>query len=239
MLSVRSVNQFYGKQPVLRDIDLDLLPGTCTAIIGRSGTGKTTLVNCIMGRLPINSGSITWHQAGSPPANLLNQPGETRAAMGIGCLSQRSQIFTQMTVEENLLIALLAGVQQRTIPPMLYQLFPVLFSLRHQRSGQLPADLQRQLALARALVPQPQLLILDDPTGGMSPRREEEMVTLIHRLNHDFGLTILLLQQRLSLIQRVADHFLLLHVAYGQHIAHGMNQGNLRKPLRSCESGSG
>ncbi|PIJ48851.1 ABC transporter ATP-binding protein [Erwinia sp. OLTSP20] len=220
MLSLRSINQFYGKTHILQDINLDLPPGTCTAIVGRSGMGKTTLVNCIMGRLPINSGSITWQQAGAPPANLLLEPSETRAAMGIGYLPQGRQIFTQMTVEENLLIALLAGEdRQRIIPPMIYQLFPVLFTLRQQRSGELPADLQQQLALARALVLQPQLLILDEPSEGMSPWLEEEMGNLIHRLNHDFGLTILLLEQRVSLIRRVADYFLLLHC--GRNVAQG------------------
>ncbi|OON38872.1 ABC transporter ATP-binding protein [Izhakiella australiensis] len=220
MLSLRSINQFYGKNHTLWDIDLDLIPGTCTAIVGRTGTGKTTLVNCIMGRLPINSGSITWQQAGSPPANLLLEPSETRAAMGIGYLPQGGQIFTQMTVEENLLIALLAcDDRQRIMPAMLHQLFPQLFALRHQRSGELPAALQQQLALARALVLQPQLLILDEPTEGMSPWLEEEMGNLIHRLNRDFGLTILLLEQRISFIRRVADYFLLLHC--GRNVAQG------------------
>jgi len=222
MLSLRSINQFYGQNHILWDVDLDLQPGTCTGIIGQPGMGKTTLVNCIMGHLPINSGSMIWQEDNGPPQDLLLQPVEKRASLGIGYVPQGRQIFSQMTIEENLQIALLAGAgmeRHRAIPPMVYDLFPALYSLRHQRSGELPLGQQQQLALARALVLQPKLLILDEPTEGMSPWLEEEMGNLIHRLNHDFGMTILLLEQRLSFIRRVADYFLLLH--RGRNVAHG------------------
>lgn len=222
MLSLRSINQFYGQNHILWDVDLDLQPGTCTGIIGRQGMGKTTLVNCIMGHLPINSGSMIWQEANHPPQDLLLQPVEKRASLGIGYVPQGRHIFSQMTIEENLQIALLAGAgmeRHRAIPAMVYDLFPALYSLRHQRSGELPMDQQQHLALARALVLQPKLLILDEPTEGMSPWLEEEMGNLIHRLNHDFGMTILLLEQRLSFIRRVADYFLLLH--RGRNVAHG------------------
>ena len=206
MLSLRSINQFYGQNHILWDVDLDLPPGTCTGIIGRPGMGKTTLVNCIMGHLPINSGSMIWQEGDLPPQDLLLQPVERRAALGIGYVPQGRQIFSQLSVEENLQIALLAGAGQerhRAIPQMVYDLFPALYSLRQQRSGELPLDQQQHLALARALVLEPKLLILDDPTEGMSPWLEEEMGNLIHRLNHDFGMTNLLLEQCLSFICRV------------------------------------
>lgn len=221
MLSLRSVNQFYGKNHILRDVDLDLPPGTCTGVLGRPGMGKTTLVNCIMGHLPINSGSMTWQADGSPPENLLIRPADQRARIGIGYVPQGRLIFSQMSVEDNLLIALLAGQddRHRAIPEMVFDLFPALYSLRHQRSGELPMDQQHQLALARALVLQPKLLMLDEPTGGMSPWLEEEMGNLIRRLNRDYGLTILLLEQRVSFIRRVADYFLLLH--RGRNVAQG------------------
>ncbi|KOC92888.1 ABC transporter ATP-binding protein [Winslowiella iniecta] len=230
MLSLRAVNQFYGQNHILWDVDLDLPPGTCTGVLGRPGMGKTTLVNCIMGHLPVNSGSMTWQEDGAPPKNLLLQPMETRARMGIGYVPQGRHIFSQLTIEENLLIALLAGQddRHRAIPPMVYELFPHLYSLRHQRSGELSVEQQQQLALARALVLQPKLLILDEPTEGMSPWLEEEMGNLIHRLNHDFGLTILLLEQRLSVIRRVAHYFLLLH--RGRNVAQG-NVAQLDDPM--------
>lgn len=223
MLSLRSVNQFYGQNHILWDVDLDLPPGTCTGVLGRPGMGKTTLVNCIMGRLPINSGTMTWQEDGSPPANMLLQPPEQRARMGIGYVPQGRHIFSQMSVEDNLLIALLAGAGMENphpaIPQMVFDLFPHLYSLRHLRSGELPVAQQQHLALARALVLQPKLLILDEPTEGMSPWLEEEMGNLIRRLNREYGLTVLLLEQRLSFIRRVADYFLLLH--RGRNVAHG------------------
>lgn len=152
MLSLRSVNQFYGQNHILWDVDLDLPPGTCTGVLGSPGMGKTTLVNCIMGRLPINSGSMTWQEDGAPPENLLLQPAEQRARMGIGYVPQGRHIFSQMSVEDNLLIALMAAQDDRSraIPEMVFDLFPALYSLRHQRSGELPMDQQQQLALARA-----------------------------------------------------------------------------------------
>lgn len=222
MLSLRSVNQFYGQNHILWDVDLDLPPGTCTGVLGQPGMGKTTLVNCIMGHLPVNSGSMIWQEDDLPPQNLVLQPVAQRAALGIGYVPQRGHIFSQLSVEDNLHIALLAGTEgdlHPAIPPMVYALFPALYALRHQRSGELPPGQQQQLALARALVLQPKLLILDEPTDGMSPWLEEETGNLIHILNHDFGLTILLLEQRLSFIRKVADYFLLLH--RGRNVAHG------------------
>lgn len=121
MLSLRSINQFYGQNHILWDVDLDLQPGTCTGIIGQPGMGKTTLVNCIMGHLPINSGSMIWQEDNGPPQDLLLQPVEKRASLGIGYVPQGRQIFSQMTIEENLQIALLAGAgmeRHRAIPPM-------------------------------------------------------------------------------------------------------------------------
>ncbi|WP_288656264.1 ABC transporter ATP-binding protein [Pantoea sp. UBA6567] len=221
MLSLRSVNQFYGQNQILWDVDLDLPPGSCTGVLGSPGMGKTTLVNCIMGHLPVNSGSICWQEAGYPPENLLLQPAVQRARMGIGYVPQKRHIFTQMSVEDNLLIALLAAEDERNraIPEMVFELFPALYSLRHQRSGELPVNLQQQLALARALVLKPRLLILDEPSGTMSPWLEEETGNLIRRLNREYGLTILLLEQHVSFIRRVADYFLLLH--RGRNVAQG------------------
>ncbi|KQN56971.1 MULTISPECIES: ABC transporter ATP-binding protein [unclassified Erwinia] len=222
MLSLRSVNQFYGQQHILWDVDLDLPAGSCTGVIGRPGMGKTTLVNCIMGHLPVNSGSMVWQEEHGQPQDLLGLPVDQRARLGIGYVPQTRPLFSQLSVEENLQVALLAGVEAArhpAIPPMVYDLFPALWSLRHTRSGELPISQQQQVALARALVLMPKLLILDEPTGGMSPWLEEEMGNLIHRLNHEFGMTILLLEQQPSFIRRVADYFLLLH--RGRNVAHG------------------
>ncbi len=221
MLSLRAINQFYGQNHILWDVDLDLMPGSCTAVLGQPGMGKTTLVNCIMGYLPVNSGTITWQEKNSPPKDLKQQPSEQRAGMGIAYVPQGRQIFSQMSVEDNLVIALKAAKTSppHAIPQMIFDLFPHLYDLRHKRSGDLSPDQQQQLALARALVLQPKLLILDEPTEGTSPWLEEDMGNLLRCLTHQYGMTILLLEQRVSFIRRVADYFLLLH--RGRNVANG------------------
>lgn len=220
MLSLRAVNQFYGENHILWNLDLELKKGECTCVLGAPGMGKTTLVNCITGYLPIQSGSMVWNEAGLPPQDLLCKPIEGRAALGMSIVAQERRIFSQLSVEENLQIALLAGNDRaRAIPSMIYDLFPELYSLRHARGGELQNDLQQQLALARALVTEPKLLILDEPTLGGGQRFIHEMGNIIRRLNRDFGLTILLVEQRLSFIRRVADRFCLLH--RGRNVAQG------------------
>ncbi|MEW7314143.1 ATP-binding cassette domain-containing protein [Buttiauxella gaviniae] len=220
MLSLRAVNQFYGENHILWNLDLELTPGECTCILGAPGMGKTTLVNCITGYLPVQSGTMTWLEAGHPPQDLLTQPIEGRAALGMSYVAQDRRIFSQLSVEENLHIALLAARgNSRSIPGMVYALFPELYSLRHVRGGELSGDLQQQLALARALVTQPKLLILDEPTFGSGQRFVNDLGNIIRRLSRDFGLTILLVEQRLSFIRRVADRFCLLH--RGRNVAQG------------------
>lgn len=220
MLSLRAVNQYYGTQHTLWNVDLDLLPGECTCVMGAPGMGKTTLVNCIAGYLPVESGSIMWHEAGKPPAELLTLAPEHRAALGIGFLSQDRRIFSQLTVEENLRIAMLAATDQPgPLPEMIFDLFPELYALRHLRGADLSGDDQQLLALARALVNHPKLLILDEPTRGIGQGLIQNLSLLIVRLNRDFGLTVLLVEQRLSFIRRVADRFCLLH--RGRAVARG------------------
>jgi len=220
MLSLRAVNQFYGEKHILWNFDLELTKGECTCLLGAPGMGKTTLMNCITGYLPVESGSITWNEAGQPPKDLLARPIEDRAALGISYVAQDRRLFSQLSVEENLQIALLAGNEHaRAIPDMVYQLFPELYSLRHVRGGELQYDSQQRLALARALVTEPKLLILDEPTPGSGQRFIHELSGIVRRLNRDFGLTILLVEQRLSFIHRVADRFCLLH--RGRNVAQG------------------
>ncbi|MDU3077451.1 MAG: sugar ABC transporter ATP-binding protein [Mixta calida] len=218
MLSLRSVNQFYGQNHILWDVDLDLPPGTCTGIIGQPGMGKTTLVNCIMGHLPINSGSMMWQQDGSPPEDLLAQPADKRARLGIGYVPQGRQIFSQLSVEENLLIALLAGQDDRhcAIPPLVYDLFPALWQRRHQRSGELPLELQQHLALARALTLQPRLLILDEPTASLDASEVEMLFTLMNQLKAK-GMSLIFVTHFLDQVYRVCDRITILR--NGQYIA--------------------
>ncbi|WP_114191842.1 ATP-binding cassette domain-containing protein [Edaphovirga cremea] len=220
MLSVKSVNQFYGQTHTLWDINLELPRGGCTCLMGRNGVGKTTLVNCIMGHLPVRSGSVIWQSAEGPPENLLQQPVETRASMGISYVPQGRQIFSQLSVEENLHVALLASRNRhRHIPSLVYDLFPVLRDKGMRRAGELTESQQQQLAIARALVLEPELLILDEPSEGIHPEMVADMGNIILCLNRDLGLTVLLVEHRLCFIRRVADRFFLLDK--GRNVAQG------------------
>ena len=220
MLSLRAVNQYYGNQHTLWNVDLDLTPGVCTSIIGLPGMGKTTLINCITGYLPVESGSMIWHEAGAPPCDLLRVQAEQRCAMGIGSVPQDRRIFSQLTVEENLHIAMLAcGEPGNTVQTDIYDLFPELYTLRKARSAGLSEDNQQYLAIARALVTSPRLLILDEPTRGLGHAFIHKLSNLLVRLNQEFGMTILLAEQHLSFIRRVAERFCLLY--RGRNVAEG------------------
>lgn len=221
MLRLHAINQFYGQQHILRDIDLSLPRGQSTCLLGRNGVGKTTLVNCIMGHLPVHSGSITWQPSGEAPMDLLQHPVEQRAALGIGYVPQGRQVFSSLSVEENLQVALLAGRNKSyQIPPMVHELFPMLYARRHQRAGDLSPSKQQQLAIARALVLEPELLILDEPTGGFSPSVVEDIGHTLRRLQREFGLTLLLVEQRLPFMPQAGDRFCLMeggcNVAQGE-----------------------
>ncbi|EPC4487030.1 ATP-binding cassette domain-containing protein [Serratia liquefaciens] len=220
MLSLRSVNQFYGQNHTLWDINLELPRGQCTVLIGRNGVGKTTLVNCIMGHLPVVSGSMTWQLPDEPPQNLLQQPVETRTELGISYVPQGRQIFSQLSVEENLQVALMAGRDKsRRIPPLIYNLFPNLREMRGRRAGDLGDGEQQQLAIGRALVLEPELLILDEPTSGVQPSIAADIGNVIRKLNRELGMTILLVEHKLPFVRRVADRFCLMDK--GRSVADG------------------
>src|SRR4030081_1007895 len=161
-LAVKALNQSYGGSHTLWDVDLDVPVGSRTCLMGRNGMGKTTLLKCIMGLLPATSGTITFEDT-----DLRRLPAESRARLGIGYVPQGREIFPQLTVEENLRIGL--GVRRggpRTIPPKIFELFPVLQQMLNRRGGDLSGGQQQQLAIGRALVLEPTLLILDEPTAG-------------------------------------------------------------------------
>ena len=220
MLSLQAVNQYYGDQHTLWNVSLDLVPGECTCIIGLPGMGKTTLVNCITGHLPVESGRIIWRDAENAPRDLLNVTAEHRAAMGIGYVAQDRRIFSQLTVEENLHIAMMAGTTPAgAIGGEIYTLFPALYALRRVKGAGLSEDSRCELALARALVAPPRLLILDEPTRGIGQALVHKLGSLIVRLCEDFGMTVLLTGQHLSFIRRAATRFCLLH--QGRSVAQG------------------
>jgi len=200
------LNQFYGESHTLWDVDLDVLPGTCTCLMGRNGVGKTTLLKSIMGLLPVSSGSISFEGN-----ELAGKPAELRARKGIGYVPQGREIFTQLSVEENLRVALLARDDGlRDIPEYIFEIFPVLKQMLNRRGGDLSGGQQQQLAIGRALSINPKLLILDEPTEGIQPNIVHEIGDIILRLNEEKGLTILLVEQKLPFAKRVAQSFCIL-----------------------------
>ena len=206
MLKIKNLNQFYGESHTLWDVDLDVLSGTCTCLMGRNGVGKTTLLKSIMGLLPVSSGSIFFDGN-----ELTSKPAELRARKGIGYVPQGREIFTQLSVEENLRVALLARDDGlREIPEYIFEIFPVLKQMLNRRGGDLSGGQQQQLAIGRALSISPKLLILDEPTEGIQPNIVHEIGDIILRLNQEKGLTILLVEQKLPFAQRVAHSFCIL-----------------------------
>ena len=206
MLKIKNLNQFYGESHTLWDVDLDVLPGTCTCLMGRNGVGKTTLLKSIMGLLPVSSGSIFFEGN-----ELAGKPAELRARKGIGYVPQGREIFTQLSVEENLRVALLARDDGlREIPEYIFEIFPVLKQMLNRRGGDLSGGQQQQLAIGRALSISPKLLILDEPTEGIQPNIVHEIGDIILRLNQEKGLTILLVEQKLPFARRVAQSFCIL-----------------------------
>jgi len=215
VLAVQSLNQFYGGSHILWDVDLVVPQGSRMCLMGRNGMGKTTLLKCIMGLLPASSGKTTFEGV-----DLLDRPAEQRARLGIGYVPQGREIFPQLTVEENLRVGL--GVRKngaRSIPERIFELFPVLKQMLNRRGGDLSGGQQQQLAIGRALVLEPKLLILDEPTEGIQPNIVHEIGDIVLKLNKEEGLTVLLVEQKLPFARRVASEFCILDK--GRRVASG------------------
>ena len=206
MLSISNLNQFYGESHTLWELSLEVPAGQCTCVMGRNGVGKTTLMQCIMGLLPLRGGTMLYQGA-----DIARLPAERRAALGIGYVPQGRQIFPLLTVEENLQIGLPARRDgKRQVPGFIFELFPVLKEMLGRRGGDLSGGQQQQLAIGRALVIDPQLLILDEPTEGIQPNIVHEIGDIIRRLIDELGLTVILVEQKLPFARRVADRFVIL-----------------------------
>lgn len=207
MLHVDKVNQFYGESHTLWDLSLDVPQGECTCVMGRNGVGKTTLLKCVMGEVSVRSGSLRYNG----DTELTHKRIEDRSRLGIGYVPQGRQIFSLLTVEENLCTGLAARRdKKRTIPERIYELFPVLKEMRHRRGGDLSGGQQQQLAIGRALVLEPRLLILDEPGEGIQPNIVAEIGEVIRKLNREDGMTVLLAEQKLPFVRKFADRFVIL-----------------------------
>jgi len=206
MLDIEQLNQFYGESHTLWDLSVKIDKGACCVLMGRNGVGKTTLLNCIMGLVPVRSGSMQFKGE-----DIVRKPAEQRARGGIGYVPQGRQIFPLLSVEENLRIGLGAKPKgKRTLPALIFELFPVLYDMLKRRGGDLSGGQQQQLAIGRALVLEPELLLLDEPTEGIQPNIVQEIGGIIRKLNREMGVTVLLVEQKLPFARMVADDFLIM-----------------------------
>ncbi|MCE8015400.1 urea ABC transporter ATP-binding subunit UrtE [Halomonas sp. MCCC 1A17488] len=216
MLEIDKLNQFYGESHTLWDLDLAVPAGQCTCVMGRNGVGKTTLMKAIMGEVAVASGSIRY----ADDVELTRRRVEDRSRLGIGYVPQGRQIFPLLTVEENLRTGLAArGDGRRTIPERIFELFPVLEEMKHRRGGDLSGGQQQQLAIGRALVIEPRLLILDEPGEGIQPNIVTLIGEVIRKLIAEDGLTVLLVEQKLPFARKYADRFAIMD--RGRPVARG------------------
>ena len=205
MLEIRGLNTYYGESHILRDVDLRVLAGEMVCLIGRNGVGKTTLLKSLIGLLKLRSGEIVFEGHG-----LERQAPHQRARSGIGYVPQGREIIPQLTVEENLILgmeALPGGIaRNRRIDPFVYELFPILQEFLSRKGGDLSGGQQQQLAIARALLGQPKLLLLDEPTEGIQPNIVQDIEAAVRRIISERGIGVLLVEQHLHFV-RQADRY--------------------------------
>ena len=230
MLQVTDLNQYYGSSHTLRGVSLAVEKGQCLSLLGRNGVGKTTLLKCLMGVLPSSTGKVIFE--GRDITKL--KPHE-RAHAGIAYVPQGREIFARLTVEENLLMgmATLPGKKASTIKAEVYELFPVLKEMLHRRGGDLSGGQQQQLAIARALLAEPKLIILDEPTEGIQPSIIKDIERVIRLLRERGTMGILLCEQYFDFAQALADKFVVL--SRGEVVASGtqdqMNNDDVKRHL--------
>jgi len=207
MLTVQNINQYYGGSHILRDVSLTAAPGKVTVLLGRNGVGKTTLLKSLMGLVPIKSGSITW---GGQPIHNQAPYDRARARAGIGFVPQGREIFGRLAVEDNLRMGLAYQSGSTPVPEHLYTLFPVLKQMLGRRGGDLSGGQQQQLAIGRALVTRPKLLILDEPTEGIQPSIIKDIERAIRSLAETGEMAILLVEQYYDFARSLADRYFVI-----------------------------
>ena len=205
MLGISGVNQFYGGSHTLRDLSFDIPDAACTTLLGRNGVGKTTLLKCLVGLLPIRSGAINWQGR-----DISRLSPDARARAGIAYVPQGREIFPRLTVEENLLMGLATKPGSARIPARIFEMFPVLKDMLGRRGGDLSGGQQQQLAIGRALASDPRLLILDEPTEGIQPSIIKEIGNVIASLAKSGEMAILLVEQYYDFAQALADHYVVM-----------------------------
>lgn len=204
MLSISNLNVGYGESLVIHDVSFEVPDGSATAIVGRNGMGKSTLLKALVGMIPASNGSIKLDGQ-----ELIKLPSFKRVQAGVAFVPQGRMIFSQLTVEENILSGL-ETKRYEGIPDFIYTFFPVLHEMRGRRGGNLSGGQQQQLAIARALVSKPRVLILDEPTEGIQPSIIKEIAHSLNALRKELGIAVLVSEQVLSFAMEVADQLLVI-----------------------------
>ena len=233
VLAVEDLHQFYGGSHILRGVNLQARRGEVTVVLGRNGVGKTTLLKSLMGVVPVRSGRITLDGR-----DITRATPYQRARLGVGYVPQGREIFGRLTVEENLQMGLAAGAAGASLPPQIFELFPVLHQMRQRRGGDLSGGQQQQLAIGRALASRPRVLILDEPTEGIQPNIIQDIGRVLRGLA-DRGLdgepmAIVLVEQYYDFAAALADAYLVME--RGDVIARGRGADMERDGVRGMMS---
>ncbi|MBV9562194.1 MAG: urea ABC transporter ATP-binding subunit UrtE [Bradyrhizobium sp.] len=206
MLAFSHVDSFYDRSHILHDVCLDVPEGKVTAVVGRNGTGKTTLLKTLMGLTDRMDGEIRLDEA-----DLGRQPTFRRARSGIAYVPQGREIIPDFTIRENILMGSFARTDgKREIPPLVAELFPYLIQNLDRNGGVLSGGQQQQLAIARALAAEPKIILLDEPNEGIQPSIVEEIEHVIIRLNREVGLTVILVEQNVTFVRQAAHRFAMM-----------------------------
>ena len=214
MLVIDKLNQYYSGSHILRDVCFDVPDGQCTTLLGRNGVGKTTLLKCLMGLLPIRSGTLALDGR-----SLASLPPYVRASLGLGYVPQGRDIFPRLTVAENLEMGLATQKRGAGVPSFIFEMFPVLKDMLGRRGGDLSGGQQQQLAIGRALAMRPKLLILDEPTEGIQPSIIKDIERAIRTLTAAGDMAILLVEQYYDFAKSLADHYVVM--SRGEVVAQG------------------
>jgi urea transport system ATP-binding protein len=219
MLEVKEINQSYGSSHTLRNVSFTAPSGAVTAVLGRNGVGKTTLLKCLMGVLKTTSGEIRINDV-----DVTGQPSHALARCGVGYVPQGREIFSRLSVEENLLMGLATKSKGRVsdLPQEIFKMFPVLREMLHRRGGDLSGGQQQQLAIGRALAMSPSILILDEPTEGIQPSIIKDIGNAIRSLAARGNMAILLVEQYYDFAKDLADHYVVLQ--RGEVIKSGLGE---------------
>jgi urea transport system ATP-binding protein len=214
MLTVTNLNQYYGGSHILRDVSFELPHGKVTALLGRNGVGKTTLLRTLMGLVPARSGKVAYDDH-----DLTHAKPYERARAGIGYVPQGREIFPRLSVAENLEMGLATRPNGAKLPERIFGMFPVLKQMLHRRGGDLSGGQQQQLAIARALAMQPKVLVLDEPTEGIQPSIIKDIERAIRSLAATGEMAILVVEQYYDFARSLADQYLVME--RGEIIARG------------------